>query len=82
MPPQVKNILNPNDLEGDSVGAKYLQMVKVVSFSDLCSYLVELPVSEHGKPEVKAPKQDEIQNLMDYNTFKAFRDDGQDIIQS
>ena len=57
-------------------------MANTISFSDMCMYVIELPVSEHGKPEVKVAKRNEIQNLKDYDTFKEVRDDGQDRIGS
>ena len=38
----------------------YLKMVKTVSFSELCNYTVELAVSKHNTPEVKAAKMNEI----------------------
>ena len=80
---EVENLIeNQTDLEVDSVGAKYLRMENTVSFSEMCSYVIELPVSEHGRPEVKAAKRNEIKNLMDYNTFEEVKDDGQDTIGS
>ena len=41
------------DEEKDSIGAKYLKVINSVSFWDIAIYTVELPVSEHGRPEVK-----------------------------
>ena len=35
------------DLEKDVTGAKYLKMQNSVSFSETCSYVIELPISEH-----------------------------------
>ena len=66
----------------DSVGAKYLKVVNYVSFDDLTIYTVELPVSEHWKPEVKLAKKGEISNLMDYDVFEEVPDVGQDCIGS
>ena len=57
-------------------------MENAISFSDMCSYTIELPVSEHGRPEVKAAKRNEIKNLMDYDTFEEIRDNGQDTVGS
>ena len=57
----VENLLDPKDLEGDTVGGKYLKMANTVSFSDMYMYVIELPVSEHGKPEVNVAKRNEIQ---------------------
>ena len=53
-----------------------------VSFSDMCSYVIELPVSEHGRPEVKAAKRNEIKNLKDYETIEEVKDEGQETIGS
>ena len=44
-------------------------MANTVSFSGMCAYTIELPVSQHGTPKVKATKMNEIRNLKDYNTF-------------
>ena len=38
----VEDLLDPEDLEGDTFGAKYLRMVKTVSFSNICTYSIEL----------------------------------------
>ena len=71
----VKNLVDPDeiqkneDLKEDNVGAKYLKLVNTVSFSELCNYTVELPISKHGTTEVKAAKMIEIRNLKDYDTF-------------
>ena len=43
---------------------KYLKVVNSVSFSDIAIYTVELPVSEHGRPEVKEAKMSEVNNLL------------------
>ena len=45
----VENLFDPEDLGGDTVGAKYLKMASTISFSDMCAYVVELSVSEHWK---------------------------------
>ena len=41
------------DLNKDAVGAKYLKVFSSVSFSEMCSNVIELPLSEHWGPEVK-----------------------------
>ena len=66
----VKNLLDQEDLEGDTIGAKYLRMANTGSFSEMCTYTIELPVSQHGMPEVKAAKMNEIMNLKYYDTFE------------
>ena len=84
----VKNLMDHGefkkneDLKDDNVEAKYLKLINTVSFSDLCSNTVELPVSKHGTPEVKAAKMNEIRNLKDYDTFKEVPDEGQETIGS
>ena len=44
-----------------------------MSFSDT----VELPTSEHWRPEVKVAKKAEVKNLQDYETFIEVKDEGQ-----
>ena len=61
---------------------KYQKMQNSVSLSEMCSYVIELPVSEHGIPEVKITKKNQIKNLMDYNTFEEVADKGQEAIGS
>ena len=70
------------DLKDDVIGASYLKMAQSVSFSELCSYTIELPVSEHWRPEVKAAKRVEIKNLQDYETFEEVIDEGQETLGS
>ena len=48
----------------------------------MCTYTIELPVSQHGMPEVKAAKMNEIRNLKDYDTFEEVQDEGQERIGS
>ena len=57
-------------------------MINTVSFSELCNYTVELPVSKHNTPEVRAAKMNEIRNLKDYDTFEEVPDEGQETIGS
>ena len=40
-------------------------------------YTVELPISEHWRPEVKVAKKAEIKNLQDYETVIEVKDEGQ-----
>ena len=70
------------DFKDDVIGASYLKMAQSVSFSELCSYTIELPVSEHWRPEVKAAKRIEIKNLQDYETFEEVKDKGQETLGS
>ena len=39
-------------------------------------YTVELPVSEHIRPEVLEAQVKKVKNLKDYNIFEAVADDG------
>ena len=70
------------DAEKDSIGAKYLKMEHRECFGESSVFVVELPVSEHGRPEVITAKEREIQNLEDYETFEEVLDDGQETIGS
>ena len=45
-------------------------------------YIVELPVSEHGRLEVKEAKMTVIANLLDYDIFEEVEDTGQETISS
>ena len=77
----VENLMDkkddPTEAELDTVGAKYLKVVNSVSFSYVAIHTVELPVSEHWRPEVKEAKDTEVNNLLDYNFFKEVEDVGQ-----
>ena len=44
------------DLQNDIIGAKYLQVEKSVYFMDYEIYSVEVPVKDHGKPEIVEAK--------------------------
>merc|ERR1712082_257913 len=68
------------DAEKDNVGAHYLKVVNHMSFSDYAIYMVELPVSKHGTPEVKEAKMTEVNNLLDYDLFEEVKDEGQETI--
>ena len=48
-----------------------------ISLTNTCIYTVELPTSEHWRPEVKVAKKAEIKNLLDYETFIEVKDEGQ-----
>ena len=62
------------EFEKDTTGAKYLKLENSNSFYDICSYMVELPVSEHGRPEVKDAKKNEIEDLTKYDVFEEVDD--------
>ena len=76
----IKDNKENEDLKDDNVGAKYLKLINTVSFSELCNYIVELPVSKHDTPEVRAAKMNEIRNLKDYDTFEEVPDEGQETL--
>ena len=71
-----------SDIKTDNVGAGYLKMAQSVSFSEFCTYTIELPLSEHWRPEVKVIKKTEIKNLHDYKTFEEVKDKGQTTVGS
>ena len=64
------------DLLNDVIGAKYLQVEKEVYFMDYSIFTVEVPVREHGKPEIIEAKNTEIQNLKAYENFEEVNDEG------
>ena len=70
------------DLDKDAVGAKYLKVFSSVSFSEMCSNVIVLPLSEHWRPEVKLTKKYGIKNLTDYDTLEEVKDKGQEMIGS
>ena len=45
-------------------------------------YIVEVPVTEHKKPEVIEAKQKEIENLEKYGVFEEVEDEGQETVGS
>merc|ERR1712041_31811 len=62
------------DLQNDIIGAKYLQVEKSIYFMDYEIFTLEVPVREHGKPEIVEAKNNEIQKLKTYETFKEIKD--------
>ena len=64
----------------DVIEAKYLKMDKSACFLENSVFVVEVPVKEHEKIEVKEEK--EIQNLEAYETFEEVDDEGQEIMRS
>ena len=68
------------DLLNDAIGAKYLEVEKSVYFMDYSIFRVEVPVREHGKPEIIEAKNNEIQNLKTLETFEEVNDEGQETI--
>ena len=71
------------DKENDVVGAYYLKAESTECFDDTqTTYVVEVPVKEHSKPEVIEAKLREVQNLKDYCTFEEVSDEGQERVGS
>merc|ERR1711867_204775 len=70
------------DLQNYIIGAKYLQVEKSVYFMDYEIFSLEVPVKEHGKPEIVKAKNNEIENLKLYETFEELIDEGQETIGS
>ena len=58
------------DLQNDVIGAKYLQVEKSVYFMDYEIFLLEVPVKEHGKPEIIGAKNTEIAGCRDTSVGK------------
>ena len=78
----VKYTNTQNNIEDifDATETKESQSIvtpRYVSFKDACTYTVELPISEHWRPEVKVAKKAEVKNLQDYETFMEVKDEGQ-----
>ena len=71
-----------DDLRKDVVWSSHLRIAHSVSFSEMCTYTVELPTSEHWRPEVKIAKRAKIKNLQDYKTFVEVKDEGQSRVGS
>ena len=53
-----------------SIGAHYMKLEKNECFDDILVLVVDLPVSEHKKPEVVAAKKKELENLEYHGTFE------------
>ena len=78
----LEDVENLQDQKKDVVRARYLRVVSSVSFSELFSYMVKLPIAEHWRPEVKAVKKNEIKKILDYDIFDEIEDVGQEAIGS
>jgi len=65
-------------------GATYLMRVERQECFDteITTYVVEVPLKDHGKEEVVEAKQREIENLRLYDTFEEVEDVGQETIGS
>ena len=70
------------DKARDAICAKYMKMGPTLYFLENAVFAVEVPVSEHNKPEVEEAKLKEIQNLEDYEAFELLEYGGQECIGS
>ena len=71
-----------DDLRKDIVGAHYMKIERREHFGEASVFVVELPISEHGRPEVLEAKETEMENLRAYETFEEVEDEGQKTIGS
>ena len=71
------------ELEKDVVGTYWMRMENSECYDDeITTYVVELPVRQHKRPEVIEAKEVEMKNLKDYDTFEEVEDCGQERITS
>ena len=71
------------DVEKDTIGTYWMISERNECFNDeIATYVVELPVHQHNKPEVQEAKKVELKNLKDYDTFEEVVDCGQERITS
>ena len=64
--------------KGEKSYATFLNQAKEECYiEDEVVYVVELPVKEHGRPEVVVAKEKEIENLKKYEVFQKVRDEEQ-----
>ena len=54
-----------------------LKAPKHISFTNTCTYTVELPISELWRPELKVAMKAEVKHLQDYETFMEVKNQGQ-----
>ena len=67
--------------KSESSHAAVINQTKEECFSEEdVIYVVELPVKEHGRPEVIEAKDKEIENLKKYEVFEKVKDEGQQSI--
>ena len=71
-----------DDLRKDTVGAYYMKIERRENFGEASVFVVELPISEHGRPEVLEAKETEMENLRAYETFEEVEDEGRKTIGS
>ena len=79
---QKRDEMKQADFASDTIRIQYLKIENDINLSDLAIYTVELPVMEHGKPEVKEAKETEVQNLLNYDVLEEVEDTGQDTLGS
>ena len=67
--------------KGEKSYATFLNQAKEECFiEEEVVYVVELPVKEHGRPEVVEAKEKEIENLKKYEVFEKVKDEEQQTI--
>ena len=71
---------NAKDVFYEKVGTTFMKIKENECFDSVTSYVVELPLKEHKRPEVVDAKQTEIENLEFYKTFEEVDDVGQESI--
>ena len=75
--------VNRLELEKDTIGTFWMLAEHNECYNqEITSYVVELPISQHKRPEVVLAKKAELKNLEDYATFQEVEDVGQDRISS
>ena len=71
-----------NDMLTDRIAVYYMSQIDQEFDPNIYTYAVDVPVSQHNLPEVKEAKEDEFQNLIDYNVFEEVKNEGQDFIDA
>ena len=71
-----------SDLQKDTVGTYWMKVENSECSDELTTYVVEVPVHQHNRQDVKMAKEVELKNLMDYETFEEVADVGQERITS
>ena len=58
------------DIYTDLIGAYYMKMENNLNIDPITIMVVEVPVAEHGLPQVREAKEKELENLKTYETFE------------
>ena len=70
------------ELERDWTSTFWFRMENTECYDDIAVYTVEVPATEHKKPEVVEAKEKELENLTKYGVFEEVEDTGQERITS